>query len=120
MATVPSPRFAFGLFILLSGSLAFFSKDFKYKINNNNLLLLLIFFLSLHLTNRLYSYQSYFESTTDQVEVKSQILDNLNKEGSLITPKEFIIMKNCKNVNNCSIDFSFFKLSNFINININI
>jgi len=113
MATIPTPRFAFGLFTLLSGSFAFFSKDFKYKINNNNLLLLLIFFLSLSLTNRLYSYQSYFESPIEQVEVKSQILDNLKKEGSLITPKELIIMKNCKNVNNCLIDFSIFQTKEF-------
>jgi len=74
---------------------------------------LLIFFLSLSLTNRLYSYQSYFESPIEQVEVKSQILDNLKKEGSLITPKELIIMKNCKNVNNCLIDFSIFQTKEF-------
>lgn len=109
MATVPSPRFAFGLFTLLSGSFAFFSKNLKYKINNINLLLLFIFCLSLSLTNRLYSYQLYFESITDHFEVKSQILSNLNEESSLITPKELIIMKNCKNVNNCYIDFSTFQ-----------
>ena len=70
---------------------------------------MLIFCLSLSLTNRLYSYQLYFESPTEQVEVKSQILNNLKKDSSLVIPKELIIMKNCKYVNNCSIDFSIFQ-----------
>jgi hypothetical protein len=113
IATVPTPRFAFGLFTLSSGLFAFFSKDLKYKIPINNLVLLLIFCLSLSLTNRLYSYQLYFESPTEQVEVKSQILINLKKDSSLVIPKELIIMKNCKYVNNCSIDFSIFQTKEF-------
>ena len=104
LVSAPTPRFAFGYFTLIAGIFALFSSSFKLNIFNKKLIIYPLVIVSIILTNRLYSYQDYLQSTFEIPQINSLKIDQINSNDFFIAGK--VITVDCNNLLPCNLDFS--------------
>ena len=104
LVSAPTPRFAFGYFTLTAGIFALFSSSFKLNIFNKKLIIYPLVIVSIILTNRLYSYQDYLQSTFEVPQINSLKIDQINSNDYFIAGK--VITVDCNNLLPCNLDFS--------------
>lgn len=109
LISAPTPRFAFGYFTILAGVFALFSSSFKIDIFNKKIFIYPLIVISILLTNRMHSYQEYFQSALDFPTINSKKISetsigNYFKIGD-------VVLSNCNNHLNCDLDFS-----NYLNL----